>query len=371
MLSSAAQYSVSRMEFRTEECYSTISCCRPGYIRETRSGLSCVLSDDDELEDVFPEEETPFEFQHDIAKSTQWFFSRECNSNFLRKASELFRVKAEGAQVIEDGKRKLATSATLGIRKDILGIPSGSVTQVNAHVFSDVTELNPGIQSSHKELEHLGLYYPLQYAETTSKKTELIIPNSVEVEQSAKKLQKQRRIVEEEKSLTDKVLTAVELEANNLKEVDPKQLGSEELWRVLQSCDPEWRDFIWKYRTVEPFPECPSENFNHNEYPQEHHKKMAIDTELPARTYSRKIPQNQHDVEQKYKQDSQVEDSLQSKPLYSLHLPSQCRREAASLTPNTPFAKSQHTASGEDRWTVHHIESNLRFNRMVTPMLWR
>src|SRR3990167_6290180 len=196
--------------------------------------------------------------------------------------------------------------------------------------------------------------------------------------------------------------------------------GSEELWRVLQSCDPDWRDFIWKYRTVEVFPESQLTAYSTNGIERYLTSLLQIQDHWLVCTKP-SLLNEQSEIAPKYSLEmkpreftdlgnsSEIHQSTGISPFHQQHFTNQSTllqgeltpeqnsrqgmlrtqqqpavkttadttpavtkiREAASLTPNTPFAKSQHTASGEDRWTVHHIESNLRFNRMVTPMLWR
>ena len=213
--------------------------------------------------------------------------------------------------------------------------------------------------------------------------------------------------------------------------------GSEELWRVLQSCDPDWRDFIWKYRTVQDFLEFVPEfgsvetTLKMKVSPQSSQlHNLQSSSPTPA-----KIPQNSKLVSEQSEiyetqfygtgfeafgthnhNNARIEGTTsvqfvnphapkQPTPhrhasVYSpfcdrfrvatkINLPISLRNKVCSIegktTPSSPSQEASRstckphaqaelptaTASGEDRWTVHHIESNLRFNRMVTPMLWR
>jgi hypothetical protein len=148
-------------------------------------------------------------------------------------------------------------------------------------------------------------------------------------------------------------------------------LSSDELWKILQSCDPEWRDFIWKYRTVEHRPETqletdtPINPAQHQNFSSEPIK--ALNSDLKTATQHHEAAEYQH---------LQSEDSLQRAliPIHSKIQAPDLRKHtkdklAGSPTPHTDCESRQ--APGDDLWSLQHIESNLRFNRMVSPMLWR
>jgi hypothetical protein len=222
--------------------------------------------------------------------------------------------------------------------------------------------------------------------------------------------------------------------------------SSDELWKVLQSCDPEWRNFIWKYRTAKENPqklhaypksqlrECSDEKTNpriqqhlteqacepilagqqSKEFPAcEQSKNKGVDNKLQFYFRDQNIQEKseQGGASRKSNQGSKIvplkeqlntycpfrpgyilpkplllEPGLLRHRLKSLALDSQTSAEGkCRTTPNqtdnerspvdpaagspTPHATS--SLAGDDFWSLQHIESNLRFNRMVSPILWR
>ena len=213
--------------------------------------------------------------------------------------------------------------------------------------------------------------------------------------------------------------------------------GSEELWRVLQSCDPEWRDFIWKYRTVDSVPEShftalpkapidqkvclqvqTSEGHhkvwtygldqtNFNDMTTGSHLKvqpdgcMKTDRDVASRSQASAPGSTQQVLQSYYLGSIPLEGTPNSFSIQTPDVPeyyylgnsnksppqlcrpanrsntNSSRRPPLTVKPaGSPTSLDSQDATGtqtagDDRWIVQHIESNLRFNRMVSPILWR
>jgi hypothetical protein len=218
--------------------------------------------------------------------------------------------------------------------------------------------------------------------------------------------------------------------------------NSQDLQMVLQICDPDWRDFIWKYRTVrENHPahlryqqrEC-SDGLKIPKNLQQHLNEKAHTPKLAgqlAKTNSCDNSKNKsascykltvnfrdqnnqeesktkgapsdftqrlNDLPMKVQDNTYcpfrsgfslpkpllLELTLPTKSLDSVGLDSQAttgchiadpaKRKLTGSTQPVAGSPTPHVTlqfRRDDLWSLQHIESNLRFNRMVSPMLWR
>ena len=213
--------------------------------------------------------------------------------------------------------------------------------------------------------------------------------------------------------------------------------GSEELWKVLQSCDPEWRDFIWKYRTVDLTPEShftalPQAQFEQKvclqvQTSEEHLKLWSFGFDqtnfnnMTVASHPMMQTNGSNNIGRGLESQSQnsgpssTQQALQSCYLgqaemqgtpnsFSIRYPGQegyfglgntitsqpqlnipanswnmptfreplsSAMPAGSPTPLISQDAPNSRNTGDDRWIAQHLESNLRFNRMVSPILWR
>ena len=201
--------------------------------------------------------------------------------------------------------------------------------------------------------------------------------------------------------------------------------SNQELWRVLQSCDPEWRDFIWKYRATEEYfssgvaanligmqevnkPFVQLNNLYHNlpnsaQYsklprnPTEAYNHLPFYEQIPGQskdlringTSSANLLGRAPSVTPTVKASTYDPFSTGFRLSSTAHLPLELKQRVQrphqpKTSPNPPVplnttSPSTHSEAGnpsppvtsDDRWIVQHIESNLRFNRMVSPILWR
>ena len=145
--------------------------------------------------------------------------------------------------------------------------------------------------------------------------------------------------------------------------------GSEELWRVLQSCDPEWRDFIWKYRTADLPPEA---SLQHSQISSTTAKQPNSTVAMHAKSGNATTPGRgvAANASKAAVRALLVEDSLQTARTAQPRLQPTPKPAGSPTSLDSQDATGTQTA-GDDRWIVQHIESNLRFNRMVSPILWR
>jgi len=201
--------------------------------------------------------------------------------------------------------------------------------------------------------------------------------------------------------------------------------SNQDLWRVLQSCDPEWRDFIWKYRTNEEY--MNTDLAAHLSGMQEENKPFVqlnnLYHNLPNSAQHSKYPRNPTEAydhlpfyEQKPYQSKDLRingtpsanllgrapsvtptvkastfdpfstgfrlSSTANLPLELKHKVQRVHQPKTSPNTSVPLnttSPSTHSEAGtpsppvtsDDRWIAQHLESNLRFNRMVSPILWR
>src|SRR3990167_9463156 len=438
-----------------------------------------VCPEDDELEDVFPEEETP---QTDSgltgsvfeARSPDTHFNPESNLEFLSKYD--FGFSDEGSAIrthvvkkkepAVDCLNKVPLSA--GTLKQQLkahekdqaesDLADTSLIPVEIrlvevlHKLVQFSSVNLGISASQVSQEVLesiaGKIDPDTPAHQMLRVTLKILKTKYRKVKRRERKRVSRDCDAQDESVDDEPLGGgakadghplvceVVSRLNGSGETG-YTFGSEELWRVLQSCDPDWRDFIWKYRTVQDFLEFVPEfgsvetTLKMKVSPQSSQlHNLQSSSPTPA-----KIPQNSKLVSEQSEiyetqfygtgfeafgthnhNNARIEGTTsvqfvnphapkQPTPhrhasVYSpfcdrfrvatkINLPISLRNKVCSIegktTPSSPSQEASRstckphaqaelptaTASGEDRWTVHHIESNLRFNRMVTPMLWR
>ena len=317
--------------------------------KQTTIFTGCAEADDDKLEDLFDdaEEDSPeysrlytSSSKKDRAAQTDRYFSPENTGGFLQQFESLLRFPQQGQ----------ARSGT-----DLVTAPVfKAAILLRKMQFLRGCEFDPTMQEIHARLG------------ANPSRSVLLAEVLSTLRKKYRKIRRKGSRLHDLQGDSD---WGEQFENCSSYHETSDTFGSEELWKVLQSCDPEWRDFIWKYRTVD----LPREfDLQHYQIPVTTAKKPFSTVAMQSNPGTVTTPGRSvaADASKAAARALQVEDSLQTARTVQpprLLTPKPAGSPTPLISQDAPNSRN----TGDDRWIAQHLESNLRFNRMVSPILWR